>query len=247
MTGLLKDNVVAVGLLGLAGAVLLTALAMQLTADIDLDSAVTADPAISEEFVGGSYSLPGGLESYAAIDERPLFNTTRRPIAVDEFEVDGDVAGPDESSPLNAGLAGVIIVEDKMIVVLQDNETQQYVRTTVGEGMEGAFADWRVDEIGPRSVTLTSFDGESVQLDMQVAETTPAAPGVPDKQPGTNAETPLSAKDKYQQEIMNLGKNDSNESRAEEIRRRIAERRAQLQEAADKKAAQGNGNNDDDL
>jgi hypothetical protein len=223
MTGLLKNNIVAAGLLGLAGVILLVALVMQLTADIDLDTTAIADLGVSEEFAGGNYSLPGELETYAAIDERPLFNTTRRPIAVVDFE------------------------GDRMIVVLQDNETKQFVRTSIGAGMEGPFADWRVDEIGPRSVTLTSFDGESVQLDMKVAETTPAAPGAPAQQPAEAGEPELTGREKYEQAIMNLGQTDNNESRAEEIRRRIAERRAQLQEAADKKAAQDNGKDDDDI
>jgi hypothetical protein len=245
MTGLLKDNIVAVGLLGLAGVILLAALVMQLTADIELDTAATADLGVSEEFVGGNYSLPGELETYAAIDERPLFNTTRRPIAVDASGA--SFAGPVEAPPLNAALAGVIIVEDRMIVVLQDNETKQFVRTSIGAGMEGPFADWRVDEIGPRSVTLTSFDGESMQLDMQVAQSTPPSPAANAQPAGQEVSAQDAGKDLYEQAIMGGGKNDSNESRAEEIRRRIAERRAQLQEAADKKAAQNNGTDDDDI
>jgi len=239
MTGLLKDNIVALGLLGLAGVVLLLALLIQLTSAINLDEADAVAGQPGNALSDAGFTVPGELDSYAVIDQRPLFNTTRQPIAVDDPSVDPGTGV--DAPPLNAALAGVIIVEDKMIVVLQDNDSKQYVRTSIGVGMEGAFADWRVEEIGPRSVTLTSFDGEEMQLDMQVAKTTLAAPSATE-QPGAAVDRQKTGREKYEEAIMGLGKSESNESRAEEIRRRIAERRAQLQEAADKKAAQKNGN-----
>jgi hypothetical protein len=244
MTGLLKSNVIAQGLLGFAGLILLTAIAMQLTSDVDLDAATAGVTAPGETFEESNYTLPAALEDYAEIDLRPIFNSTRQPIEAGAVAVDLDenVKAP----PLNAALAGVIIVEDRMIVVMQDNDTKQFVRTSVGAGMKGPFADWRVEEIGPRSVTLSSFDGESMQLDMQIAATTPAAPPQ-SEQSRREDEARAEAAEQYQQAIMNAGQTDNNESRAEEIRRRIAERRAQLQEAADQKAAREDGKDDDDI
>ncbi len=245
MTGLLKDNIVATGLLGFAAIVLLLALVMQLTGDLNLTEADLSESQVAGPFAGGGFSLPGELEAYTVIDERPLFNTTRRPIAIDDVSTAEGFAETGEVQPLNAALTGVVIVDNKMIVVLQDNDSKQFVRTSVGAGMDGVFADWRVEEIGPRSVTLTSFDGESMQLDMQIAKSTPAAP-VAAKQADEVEEAEPTGREKYQQAILDAGKADNNESRAEEIRRRIAERRAQLQAAADKKAARENGYNDDD-
>lgn len=241
MTGLLKNNFIAMVLLGTAGFVLLLGLLMQLTSGIDLDrDGSTEGGVLAGEHTQQGLSLPAEIEKYAVIGERPLFNTSRRPIALEDPAPAEDFDASNEVQPLNAALTGVVIVDDRMIVVLQDNDSKQFVRTSLGEGMDGVFADWRVEKIGPRSVTLTSFAGESIQLDMQVAQTT-APPPAATPQASSAQDNQRTAREKYQQAIMDAGKDNNNESRAEEIRRRIAERRAQLQAAADKKAVRQNG------
>ena len=240
MTGLLKNNFIATALLGLSGSVLLLGLVMQITSGVDLEVDEDAASAMTgDDFSGAALNVPDELEAYAAIDERPLFNISRRPIAIDETAQPVDPAqGPE--GPLNAALTGVMIVGDEMFVSMQDSETQQFVRARVGAGMDGAFADWQVTEIGPRSVTLTGLDGEELKLDMQVAQSTPDSPAGAEPAAGDGSAKP-SSREQYQKALQDAGKADNNESRAEEIRRRIAERRAQLQAAADKKAAQQNG------
>ena len=245
MTGLLKNNFVATTLFGICGFVLLLGLVIQLTSGISLDQDAITDGSVPEEdFASTGLSGPYDYERYAGIDARPLFNNTRRPIAVDIIEGPSEMLVDGPQGPLNAALTGVMIVGDEMFVSLQDNDTQKFVRTRVGAGMDGAFADWKVEAIGPRSVTLMNFEGKEMKLEMQVAQTTPPPPA--GSAPAENtANTQKSNREQYQQALKEAGGADTNESRAEEIRRRIAERRAQLQEAADRKNQQNGTQNDD--
>jgi hypothetical protein len=94
-----------------------------------------------------------------------------------------------------------------------------------GQPLEGNYGTWKVSHIEPREITLTSANGEELQLKLQVHDIKIEQP--PEMEKDDSGETSESAKQARD--------SDSDEplSRAEEIRQRIAQRREELRRAAE--------------
>ncbi len=177
--------------------------------------------------------LPG-MDQYADVAQRPLFNSDRRPLPPDQV-ADGDVEAAPPPSPLELTLTSVIISGEVKIAIVQDtrNQTTQSVR--VGNNLEGDQSAWKLVELGPRKAVfegpggrteadLRIFDGSGAQAPTALA--TPAAPPTGSAVAESGEQT-----EKGDGETVAVA-TETPESRAELIRRRIEERRRQMREAA---------------
>ncbi len=163
----------------------------------------------------------GPISEFRVVTERPVFDESRRPsVGVDDGSqdlVDGEllVAGAPEVM-----LTGVVITAADRLVTLRPLNGGESVIAREGVELEGPYVGWTVTGVEPRKVVLSSREGDSLELDLQVNTRRIEEPpepvpdevaqqaGAADKAPGEGDEPPL--------------------SRAEEIRQRIAERRAEL-------------------
>ncbi len=192
-------------------------------------AAVGSNP--GTEIATETYQL-GPLADYEVIRNRPLFNSDRRPAPPAgelEMPVEQEVAVEAPIEPVNVTLAGVIITPDRRMALVRDNLTGRTHRLYEGMPLQGQQAAWTLSEIGPRSIGFSAAGAEQVtkvELDVNKA----ALP------PGQAAINPAGAaqRDASGQEDARTAA----QSRAEEIRRRIEERRAQMRAEA-QRAAEG--------
>lgn len=176
------------------------------------------------------------LEQYTVITERPVFSPDRQPRLVEETEdreanneeVDEEVDEPEMV------LSGVVITPSIRMVTLQPKGAGESLVAFEGQPLEGDYGSWQVSHIEPRKATLSSANGHTMLLELQVHDTAIAAPKKTEK---PKAEKSSGEKD-------GAAADDGGEkqlTRAEEIRQRIAERREELRQAADDKAQQEEG------
>ena len=184
------------------------------------------------------------FSEYTDITAKPVFNETRLP---EEKPVTGPVeGGPEQASPLNVSLAGVIITKDVQIAFVRDNATNEVHRVKVGNPLEGDQAGWKLVELKPRGAV---FEGgglgkQEVELVTDTKGATPAPGAAPPPatmaaadpnaqtqpvgvQPATTPQTQTAA------QRAGLPPGEATVmANADEIRRRIEERRKQLREEA---------------
>jgi len=166
------------------------------------------------------------LEQYIVITERPVFNEGRRPVMLDD-SLDGEGEDNLVDEPVDAPeveLAGVVITPSIRMATLRVKDEPESLVAFEGQPLEGNYGSWKISQILPREVTLSSGDGRDVQLKLLVHDATIKTP--PKAEPKAAPDTPAAAaKD-------DAGERDQPLSRAEEIRQRIAERREELRRAA---------------
>lgn len=184
-----------------------------------------------------------GLEAYASMAERPLFNESRRPIAVEGGGGSGEVAVV-PAAQLNVQVTSVVITAEREFVIVYDQNTKQSQTLKPGESLAGDQAAWKLVELKPRSAVfegpggrstldLRVFDGKGGEAPTRVsARPASSAPGAGD---ASNGSAPA---DEVIQESPETAQADAPESRAEQIRRRIEERRRQMREEAEKAKAE---------
>ena len=176
----------------------------------------------------------GELEDYSEIITRPAFNESRQPVIDLSEDEDGMDDGEDVIEEVvdapDVELAGVIITPTLRMATLKEKGQEVSLVGFVGRPLEGNYGSWQITRIEPREVTLTSGDGEELQLQLQVHN---AKIATPPKTP-----EPLAAAAGEQATESPAVENGTEPlSRAEEIRQRIAERREELQRAAESEQA----------
>ncbi len=127
-----------------------------------------------------STALPslGPLGSYATVLERPLFLPGRRPFAPEK-----PAAPPPTTPGGEPTLKGVIVTAERAVAIFQLPGSAQYIFGEQGS----AVGSWRVEEIGPDSVSLRRGGiGRLLVLEDRGAPTPgpaarPAAPGNTDE------------------------------------------------------------------
>jgi general secretion pathway protein N len=183
---------------------------------------------------------------YGEILSRPLFNESRAP---EESEPTGP--GPEaQASALNVVLTGVVLTNDLRIAIVKDNESGKSTRVKLGQPLEGGQAGWTLAELKPRGAV---FDGG--QLGRQELELTvdtkgapapavppPAQPAQPNQTTAMAPVTPPPAPPNQPPGAAPAVPGDNTQPQAataEDIRRRIEERRRQLREEAQRMLEQG--------
>ena len=165
------------------------------------------------------------LEAYTVITERPVFNAGRLPVLEEDLADDEEELVEEEVDAPDVELAGVIITPSIRMVTLRSKDQSESLVAFEGQPLEGDYGTWQVSQIEPREITLSSANGEELQLTLQVHDVKIEEP--PKTETEKSGESPASeqqAKD---------GDSDQPLSRAEEIRQRIAQRREELRRAAE--------------
>ncbi|ANB16796.1 hypothetical protein [Dokdonella koreensis] len=175
--------------------------------------------------------VPPPLTTFAAIDQRPLFNEDRRPSAVEA--VASSDAPPEV--PLNIQLTGVIVTPETRIALITDKARNLSLSLKVGMPLEGDQASWTLIEVNPRSVVFQSINNERSEVELEVAGTVTPPPnmrtpgGTPP--PGNTRPPPPGA----QQPAQAGNSNEDLAKRIEARRRQMREEAEKLRQQADEK------------
>jgi len=230
-----------IGLLALAGLVVFVLFGR---ADVESIDPVEADSSLIDRPVATKPPL-AEFSEYSAIIERPLFFADRQlPVielagdepgsAVEEPEPEPAVEIPD----LEATLAGIIITPELKLAMVTDNSNKETLVLREGMAMGGDKSAWKIAEIRARGVQFQTDGGRTQDLELEV-ETAALETGAPPQRR-------TAASDEEQEEApeasadQNDGEQADARARAEEIRRRVAERRAQLRAEAERRAREQN-------
>lgn len=237
LTVILLGAIAAVALLGLAGALVVGRVAVDRIEPaslppVDLGQALASPPELPE------------FSSFAAIIDRPLFFEDRalpEIVAGDDGEDQDAAAEPEpvrELPPLDSVVAGIIITPEVKLAMITDKKSRQTEVLREGMALSGPKSAWRVVSIEPRSVRLETDQGESELLELEVATRPLAAGAAPvRRQAAAQPQTATPTETEPAQ-----AQNDAEaaaRARAEEIRRKVAERRAQLRAEAERRAREG--------
>jgi len=238
----LQDNPLGMALAAVCGVFVLLALGMAIVGSLPV-SVETAGAEV-EVTPGNKTNTTarqiGTLSDYQVVNERPVFNESRNPV-IDDDEMTGEGL-PGEIEVKDAPdvrLTGVVITPGMKIASLTPADGNlETVMAHEGDSLTGEFVGWQVTAVNPRTVVLESRDGQSLELDLQVHDAKIQEPVKP-----VPAAAPVSAAMKNAQALAgksseSTGDDDEPLSRAEQIRQRIAERRAELRQEQEAQQSQ---------
>jgi general secretion pathway protein N len=184
-----------------------------------------------------------GLEDfaeYSAILERPIFFSDRELPIVEEPDAPELAVEAEEEEPiedLDATVAGIVITPDMRLAMVADKQAGKTVVLREGMSLEGDQAAWKLNTIEARQVSFVSVDGREAQLELQVNTAGLTAPASAMNQSQSEAPADQApAEPTAEQPADNREASEEARARAEEIRRRVAERRAQLRAEAERRA-----------
>ncbi len=212
---------------------------------------LAATPAAFGEAADKEFELPA-FDTYAEVIQRPLFNEDRRPmVAQDELDPnENPVDEPPTQVELNVAVTGIIITPKTRLAMVTNNVSKEFLRMKVGMALDGDQAGWTLTDIEPRKLVFNGGNQGSAEVKLETF--TQALKGGAPPPPRRNVVVQNNA----QQDDGNGGRaqsagadsdSDSDRAaRAEEIRRRVAERRAQLREEAERRRAEANLDEQDD-
>jgi len=229
----LQDNPLGMALAGISGGLVLVAalLAIVWTLPVVPGTAGTATQQGTDTDTALNARPPGALSEFQVINEKPVFNESRLPTisALDGDELTADSTIEIKGAP-DVRLTGVIITPDLRIASLTPKKDgQESLMAHEGEPLTGEFAGWEVSSVEPRNVVLESRDGQLLELDLEISDRTIKEPPKPEPAAITR---PVAGTEAFAEDGEPL-------SRAEQIRERIAERRAELRRKQEDREAQG--------
>ncbi len=191
------------------------------------------------------------FDSYRAITERPVFFADRRlPVVevLEEAEEDDEPPPPmaeeEDIEDLRAVIAGIVITPDLRLAMVRDEAANKTVMLREGMSLDGEQAAWRLERIEPRGVSFVSVDGRESGLELKIntAGLTAGSPGEV-RTPASRRDSPDPVSGDEQSagaertEADDASPADADaRARAEEVRRRVAERRAELRAEAERRA-----------
>ncbi|AKS40873.1 hypothetical protein [Wenzhouxiangella marina] len=230
--------VAAIGVLGLG---LLAQFAMMGRPDVDA-IAPSGSTEVSEAEVDVPETGLARIDDYGSITARPVFFSDRRLPVIempDEEALAEQEEFIDEEEPINelkAAVAGIIITPELRLAMVRDETSNETLVLREGMSLEGEQAAWRLDSIEQRQVNFVSVDGRESLLELAV-NTSSLAAGSSGRQP-TNYREPEEGEegDRRVPTPPDSSQVSDARARAEEVRRRVAERRAELRAEAERRA-----------
>jgi len=238
----LPDNPVGRALVYVCGALLLLVIIMAIiwSLPVSVDTAGLGegeDEATDTVLVARDIASMNELQ---VINQKPLFNENRLP----EIVVEDDNSGDDIETEItvtgapDVKLTGVIITPDMKIATLTPASSSiESVMAHEGESLVGEYVGWRVGTVNPRTVVLTSNDGQQLKLELQVHDTAIKEPPKPVARAQQAAAPNAAGQASPDQVPPPVGEDGQPLSRAEQIRQRIAERREELRLEQEARAA----------
>jgi len=245
-----RHNLLSVVLIAAIAALVVVALAafwLLRAPDIDDIEPAGRTPAVVERGVARNPEL-AELSEYQAIVERPVFFAERSlPVmevagAGEEIEAEPEPAAEIEIPALEASVAGIIITPEVRLAMVTDQSSDETLVLREGMALAGEKSAWKVAQIRPRGVRFETDDGRSEDIELEV-ETAALETGAPPSARRTAAADNAQADQAQQAADAPSGDADSQaeaRARAEEIRRRVAERRAQLRAEAERRSRENN-------
>lgn len=226
MISWLEDNPLGIVLASVCGGLLVISLLLAVIWALPASSP-SADP--EGENTVPDLELPElavseSIDNYAVITEHPVFNNTRLPVIEDGLDDLEEEPAEEEVDAPDVQLTGVIITPSIRMATLRQEGEKLSLVAFEGRPLEGNFGSWHVSRIDHREVTLSSGEGEEIQLKLEVHGVAIAEPPKP--------EPPAAENEQGKKDQARQGE-DQPLSRAEEIRQRIAERREELRRAAE--------------
>ena len=232
----LQDNPLGMILAATSGVFVLFALGMAIVGSlpVSVETAGAETEITSDNKTNMTARQIGTLADYQIVNEKPVFNESRSPVIDDEEPTDEGL--PNEIEVKDAPdvrLTGIVITPGMKIASLTPADGNlKTVMAHEGESLTGEFVGWQLTAVNPRTVVLESRDGQSLELDLQVHDVKIQEPVVP-----VAAPTPSSLSNVAGQSSEATG-DDEPLSRAEQIRQRIAERRAELRQEQEAQQSQ---------
>jgi hypothetical protein len=169
------------------------------------------------------------------IAELPLFTDNRQPYVAPETDPeDGEIEVVEAAEPLKAKVTSIMILGETRYAMILDQLTNEQVTLEQGMPLPGEQGLWVVENIEPRKVVFNSEGEEPVELELDVFDGQLNAQAAKSNRKNNNARRREEPAELTQETDAEKQKNS-----AEEIRRKIAERRAQMRANAAK------GNKDD--
>jgi len=219
-------------LAGACGALLLLVFALQFGLGRGYGWSASDDDALAAVGSGAIDRQPFKLpaeNTFAETTERPLFNEDRKPTPEAPPE-DAKPAPP--TVPLNVSLTGVILTPQVHIALLHDNGKNDQMSIKEGMPLQGDLGGWTLTKVKERSAMFKESSGDEVEVELSTAVAGPkpgaaparpngAAPATP---PGTPKSPPTAAAAKPQEGA----------AQAEQMQRRIEERRKQMRDEAER-------------
>ena len=167
----------------------------------------------------------GPLTDYPQITQRPLFTQDRRPRAFLAAGADAAVAGAG-GGDLDYLLTGTMITPQVRLAILQPSGGSDSQRVREGDVPEGA-PGWRLVEVQPRRAVFEGSGGQ-MTLDLRTFGTPGAPPSaVPADAAASAAQA---AADAAADAAEHPAEDAASAQQADDIRRRIEARRAQLRQ-----------------
>ena len=218
-------------LAGISAVLLLLTFALQLgfgrgyhwlAPDEDAANALAATAIDREPF-----KLPAET-TFVETTERPLFNEDRKPTPEQPAE---DVKPTPPPVPLNVSLTGVILTPQVHIAMLHDNAKNDSMTVKEGMPLSGDLGGWTLTKVKTRSAMFKETSGDEVEVELSTAVASPkpgaAAPHVPPPPPAGSSAT-------------QFGPRPPDNAQAEQMQRRIEERRKQMRDEAERLKQQSN-------
>ena len=226
----------------IGGLLLVAVLLFALLGRVNLDRIEpVGDTSVPPLVVAAPQSGLEAFEEYNEILRRPVFFSDRRLPVLQAADFDEEAVvmeeppEPEPVSELKASVAGIIITPEMRMAMIRDQEANRTVLLREGMSLEGEQAAWRLDSIEPRLVNFVSVDGRSAGLELEVNTRGLAAPAQRAAAAAREPE-PAEAREAAAPAVAEV--DDEARTRAEEIRRRVAERRAELRAEAERRAQQ---------
>lgn len=231
-----ENNPVGAALLGACGLLVLIGLGLTLAWSGPVGSGAEGEGAGGERLPTPMTELEalGPLGDYAVVNNRPLFNESRRPVVIDVDVAEEEpepVVEMEVADPPKVRLTGVVITPTERVVTLTPEAGGKSVVLREGMPLEGKFVGWSVDKVQPRRVSLRSAEGESFDVELAVHDAMIAEPPEPEPAPGMGGQDEALAGEDGEAVPAEA------RSRADEIRERIRQRREQLRAEAEEDAA----------
>lgn len=231
----MKNNLFANGLLVLIGVLLLLA-ALQLFGwgrGTDSLEAEAFDPSNLSQLEVDATEVDGldvNDDTLVKITDAPLFSYDRQPYVPPDIETDTqiEVEDPYVAEPLKARVTSIIIIDEKSYAMVLDELSNERVTLTQGMPLPGEQGLWTLETINPRTVTFVAEGEEPVELGLDVYD------GQLNNNGAAKNNRKRNRASAAKKEALNENNQETQKNSAEEIRRKIAERRAQMRANAAK-------------
>jgi general secretion pathway protein N len=222
-------KLLTLALAGTCGLLLLLALLLQmglgrgyhwLSADEDAVSALAAAKIDRVPF-----KLPPE-PSFAQTQARPLFNEDRKPTPDMPVEAGPPAAPP---VPLNVSLTGVILTPKLHLAMIHDNAKNDSVAVKEGMPLPGDLGGWTLTRVKERSAIFKEAAGDEVEVELSTAVASP--------KPGTQARAGApapAAPPQFGPKPPSATTKPADGNQAEQLQRRIEERRKQMRDEAER-------------